>query len=182
MIVTLCGSARFERWFHAWNKALGLAGHAAFGLCVYPSQMEGKREWYTPRQKDMLDQVHTAKIKASDAVIVLNVFAYVGESTLNELDVARWSGKKVYVLESWGKGCGITNAHATVYREAAQAHGVADFRSPVDMTGYPYAYDLLGPAGHERRSIVDELAKLRPGWTAEEAERDGRFFGPDWRG
>jgi hypothetical protein len=27
MIITLCGSSRFEPWFHAWNQALSLSGH-----------------------------------------------------------------------------------------------------------------------------------------------------------
>lgn len=36
MIITLCGSSRFEAWFHMWNQALGLAGRCAFGLSSYP--------------------------------------------------------------------------------------------------------------------------------------------------
>lgn len=84
MIITLCGSSRFEPWFRLWNEALGLAGHPSFGLCAWPSR-KSRREWYTAEQKTTLDRVHLTKIERSDAILVLNVFAYMGESTLSEL-------------------------------------------------------------------------------------------------
>jgi len=158
MIVTMCGSARFEAWFHLWNEVLGLSGHAPFGLCAWPSMHE-KREWYSPAQKAMLDKVHFDKIAASDAILVLNPFAYVGESTLNEIAEARRLGKAVYTLESWGVGNGITSTHYQSVRDAAERLGVPrGFGSPFDARHDSRAcrsvWDLLGPGGEDRSALV----------------------------
>lgn len=99
MIITLCGSARFEEQFVRANKNLTLAGHVVFGLSVYPSQMEGKKDWYTQEEKGKLDAAHLRKIDASDAIVVLNVEGYVGESTAGEINWAAVHGKRVYYLE-----------------------------------------------------------------------------------
>lgn len=158
MIVTLCGSARFEPWFHLWNRALSLAGHAVFGLSSYPSQNEGVKEWYTPEDKVVLDKVHKDKISASDAVLILNPFAYLGESTLSELAWAKDQKKKIYTLESWGEGCGIGHNHNQTVQQAARDFGVWGARSPVDTIQdrgyYLYPFDLFGEAGAHRSRLV----------------------------
>lgn len=158
MIITLCGSARFESWFHLWNKALSLAGHCVFGLSSYPSTNGGVKDWCTKEQKATLDAVHLLKIKASDAVLVLNPFAYIGESTLRDIEATRlMSDKALFFLESWGKGCGITRAYYDSVQQAAATHGVpVGFGSPIDTCGWPSPWDrdLLGPAGARRNEIV----------------------------
>lgn len=159
LIITLCGSARFEPWFHAWTEALGLAGHAVFGLCAWPSRHGGEKNWYTPEQKKMLDLVHFNKISASHAIVVLNVFAYLGESTLNEIAFARKQGKDIYFLQGWGKGCGIGPSHTEAYRAAADYYGVYGFGSPICTSDDRDVWStaLLGPAGANRSAIVDFL-------------------------
>lgn len=161
--ITLCGSARFEPWFHLWNEALGLAGHSVFGLCAYPSQHDGNKDWYTPAEKETLDQVHFRKIETSDAIVVLNVFAYFGESTRREIAHAREHGKGVYFLESWGQGLGIGDNHYKHVQEAAKRYGVLYAGSPID-TFHPHGrdvYHLLGPAGERRSAIVTRLKDAR---------------------
>lgn len=98
MILTLCGSARFESYWHEVNKQLGLAGHICFSMMTFPS-IEGDRLWYTPEQKWSLDLAHLAKIEESDGVVMLNVEGYLGESSLRELEWARLRNKKVIWLE-----------------------------------------------------------------------------------
>ncbi len=98
MIITLCGSARFEPQFKEWNKKLGLLGHVPFSLCCYPSD-EGSKNWYSPEQKDMLDLVHLKKIDVSDAILVLNVDNYIGDSTRREISWARMAKKQIIWLE-----------------------------------------------------------------------------------
>jgi hypothetical protein len=157
MIVTLCGSTRFESWFHLWNKVLSLAGHCVFGLGAYTSTNGGVRDWYTNEQKATLDAVHAAKIKASDAVLVLNPFAYIGESTLREIGAAKETGKQLFFLESWGKGIGVGLNHYEWIQRAAAAHGVpVGFGSPIDTFHWPSPWDrgLLGPAGERRSGLV----------------------------
>ncbi len=98
MIFTLCGSARFEPVWHEANKQLGLAGHISFSLMTFPS-VEGSKSWYTDEQKTMLDLMHLAKIDASDAVLMLNVGDYLGESSLRELAWARHKKKHIFFLQ-----------------------------------------------------------------------------------
>ena len=95
MILTLCGSARFEPYWHEANKQLGLAGHICFSLMTFPS-VEGDKSWYTPEQKWSLDLAHLAKIEQSHGVVMLNIDRYLGESSLRELQWARIRHKRVY--------------------------------------------------------------------------------------
>lgn len=98
MILTLCGSARFEPYWHEANKQLGLAGHICFSLMTFPS-IEGSHEWYSAEQKQMLDLAHLSKIQASDGVVMLNIEDYLGESSTRELIWARMQKKKVFWTE-----------------------------------------------------------------------------------
>lgn len=154
MIITLCGSARFEPWYHAWNEVLSCAGHCVFGLGSYPSQHEEGKDWYSPEEKLVLDQVHLAKILCSDAVLILNVWAYIGESTLREFEHAKRHGKKIYFLESWGEGCGICHDHDEPSRGVAAKYNITA-ASPIDTFGYHcFPFDLLGEGGPFRTRLV----------------------------
>lgn len=157
MVITLCGSARFEPWFHMWNEALSLAGHCVFGLTGYPAS------WYTETEKGVLDSVHLDKIDKSDAIIVLNVFAYVSESTMCEIIHARSRGKRVAFLESWGIGLGITEHHSDETKATRDRYGVPiGFGSPIstvvsDENLSPWETDWLGSHGEFRSNIVTRL-------------------------
>jgi len=98
MILTLCGSAKFEPWFHAWNKALTLSGHVVMSLGAFPS-IEGEKNWYSDEQKLTLDMVHLSKIEESDGIVILNCFKYIGESTSREVEFAKVRDKRLYALE-----------------------------------------------------------------------------------
>lgn len=99
MIITLCGSARFEDEFHAWNEHLTLRGHTVFSLAVFPST-KGKKDWYDAATKITLDTAHLRKIDASEAIFVIvgpeGEPRYVGESTAREIKHATLTGKLVY--------------------------------------------------------------------------------------
>jgi len=160
MIITLCGSARFEAWYHIWNKALTLSGHCVFGLGSYPSR-EGSKDWYTEEDKAVLDAVHKGKISASHAILVLNVGAYIGESTLSEVVYAKTQNKDLHFLESWGEGLGISDNHSEDYRDSLRkffvqnSTGIAYFpASPIDTYGHHSPWTLLPEAGERRNRIV----------------------------
>lgn len=97
MKFTICGSARFEPQWHEANKQLGLQGHISYSLMTFPS-IEGNKTWYTEEEKEMLDLCHLLKIEASDAVLMLNVNDYLGESSLRELRWARIKQKCIFWL------------------------------------------------------------------------------------
>lgn len=101
MIITLCGSARFEQQFHEANEALTLAGYSVFSLAVFPSTKQGNKSWYTVEQKRMLDHVHKEKIAASDAIYVIDVDWYVGESTQSEIAYAQELCKHIFYMSAY---------------------------------------------------------------------------------
>lgn len=155
MIITLCGSARFEKLFHLWNEVLTLSGHTVFGLSVYPSLKKGTKNWYSDEEKELLDAAHRRKIDASDAILVINHFAYVGESTLKEIKYARRTGKRLYALESWGIG----SNHTLAYQNLAKKYKTWGFASPLD-TFYPHFYEpwsLLPEADEFRSNLVRKI-------------------------
>lgn len=95
MIITLCGSARFEKEFKSMNKLLSLRGHIVHTLPCYPSD-EGGKDWYTHAQKAILDKVYQQKIDNSDAILVLNIDGYVGERCKKEILYAFSKNKRVF--------------------------------------------------------------------------------------
>jgi hypothetical protein len=104
MIITLCGSTRFRKEFDEWNAKLTLQGHAVFSLGLFGKQGSdvGKPAENTPitdEQKVILDKVHKRKIGASDAIVVLNVGGYIGESTRSEIEFANLRDVDIYYLE-----------------------------------------------------------------------------------
>lgn len=96
MIITLCGSLRFEDQFKAWDERLTLAGHTVFTVSVYPSD-KGQKKWYDESTKAKLDAAHKRKIDASDAILVIG--DYIGPSTASEISHAVLSDK--LVLYTW---------------------------------------------------------------------------------
>lgn len=94
MIITLCGSLRFEESFKKWNEVLTLAGHTVFTVSVYPSD-KGKKAWYDDETKKALDLAHFRKIDASDAIFVIDDENYIGESTRREIEHAQALGKPI---------------------------------------------------------------------------------------
>ena len=111
MRITLCGSAKFEGMFHKWNKDLTLAGHTIYALAVYPSYMENNKNWYSEDQKSLLDLVHLDKILNSDAVVVIDVDSYIGDSTKREVLWARIQGKRVYWITENSKNMTMRGEH-----------------------------------------------------------------------
>lgn len=88
MRITLCGSARFENEFKKVNRVLTLAGHVVYSLAVYPSDMNGNKDWYSPHQKLILDEVHFEKIRNSEGIYIIAPGGYIGESTKREIELA----------------------------------------------------------------------------------------------
>lgn len=164
LVVTLCGSARFERWFKVWNEALTLAGHAVFTLTAFPSD-KGSKEWYTPEAKEAFDKAYKLKILRSDAVVLLNVFGYVGQSTLSETVYARRHGKAIYALESRGRGEGTASLSTLdPFRLIAAEYGCSDTVSPID-TQPPKMLDptsLFGGCGDLRETVISLLGSTNP--------------------
>ncbi len=96
-VITLCGSTRFKEQFMAVQKQLTLEGNIVISVGLFGHS--GDEEVWTPGMKEMLDNMHKRKIDMADAIYVINVGGYIGESTRSEIEYAQRNGKKVYYLE-----------------------------------------------------------------------------------
>jgi hypothetical protein len=97
--ITLCGSLRFENAVQQWHERLAFAGHTVYSMVALPSQKGDNKDWYTPAQKQTLDLLHLSKIEESDAIFVVNVDGYIGESTRREIEWAQIRCKTIYTIQ-----------------------------------------------------------------------------------
>lgn len=81
----------------AVQKKLTLEGNIVISVGLFGHS--GDEEVWTPGMKEMLDNMHKRKIDMADAIYVINVGGYIGESTRSEIEYALRNGKKVYYLE-----------------------------------------------------------------------------------
>ena len=104
-VITLCGSTRFKDEFLTAQKKLTLEGNIVisvglFGHAGDSEVWENMDEGTLTRTKEMLDDMHKAKIDMADEIFVINVGGYIGESTKSEIAYAIKTGKKVNYLEA----------------------------------------------------------------------------------
>lgn len=90
--ITLCGSTRFKDTFQQVEAVLALQGYSVYSCALWGHAGNP----LSAEDKLMLDAVHLAKIANSDAIFVLNVGGYIGESTLREIFFAQSMSKRVY--------------------------------------------------------------------------------------
>lgn len=96
-IVTLCGSTRFKEAFLEAQKRLTLEGYIVISVGLFGHS--GDDEVWAEGMKERLDDMHRRKIDMADAIFVVNVGGYVGESTRGEIEYARRNGKEILYLE-----------------------------------------------------------------------------------
>ncbi len=100
-VITLCGSTRFRDAFLEAQKRLTLEGNIVISVGLFGHA--GDEEVWMPGTKEMLDDMHRAKIDMADEIYVINVGGYIGSSTRGEIEYALKTGKKVSYLESIDK-------------------------------------------------------------------------------
>ena len=96
-VITLCGSTRFKDQFIEAQKRLTLEGNIVISVGLFGHS--GDDEVWTEGTKEMLDKMHKRKIDMADAIYVINVGGYIGESTRSEIEYAIRNGKGVRYLE-----------------------------------------------------------------------------------
>ena len=97
-VITLCGSTRFKDQFMEAQKQLTLEGNIVISVGLFGHS--GDEEVWKPSTKEMLDDMHRAKIDMADEIFVINVGRYIGESTRSEIEYAMANGKPVRYLEN----------------------------------------------------------------------------------
>lgn len=110
--ITLCGSTQFPEAFEYWNAQLTLAGNIVYSVAIMPHHANICGE-LRDDEKAKLDQVHLKKIDNSDAIFVVDVGGYIGDSTRREIEYAKLGGKEVYLLSEFSVlSFGPTRAYA----------------------------------------------------------------------
>ena len=95
--ITLCGSTRFKDDYIRVQKELTLAGNIVISVGLFGHQ--GDDEVWEDGVKEMLDDMHLAKIDMADEIFVINPGGYIGASTKREIAYASAKGKKISSLE-----------------------------------------------------------------------------------
>ena len=90
-IVTLCGSLKFQKEMMTIAEKMALEGYCIL-TPVYPVLENVER---TEKQLIKLKEEHFKRIELSDAVLVLNVNNYIGNSTNIEIEYAKELGKEI---------------------------------------------------------------------------------------
>lgn len=60
---------------------------------------------FTEEEALMLDKMHKERIKLSDAILVVNVDSYIGNSTKSEIEFAKSLGKEILYYTDLIKKC-----------------------------------------------------------------------------
>ena len=95
-VITLCGSTRFRAEYERVQKELTLQGNIVISVGLFGHS--GDDEVWKDGVKEMLDEMHLAKIDMADEIFVINPGGYVGQSTSREIAYARNRGKTVKSL------------------------------------------------------------------------------------
>ena len=90
-IVTICGSLKFQKEMMKVAEKIALEGYCIL-TPVYPVLDNIKR---TEEQLTNLKEAHFKRIELSDAILVVNVDNYIGNSTNLEIDYAKKLGKEI---------------------------------------------------------------------------------------
>ncbi|MBR0426601.1 MAG: hypothetical protein IJK18_00120 [Clostridia bacterium] len=91
-IITICGSLRFMNEIMDIAEKMELKGNCMISP-IYPTNSD--KDAYTDEEAKMLDKMHKEKIKISDAILVVNVNGYIGESTKSEIEYAKSLNKEI---------------------------------------------------------------------------------------
>lgn len=95
-VITICGSMRYSKEMMKISEELELKNGYAVIQCVY--NVDGLK--YEGVDAGTLDKIHRKKIDISDAIYVVNIGGYIGNSTKNEIEYAINNAKEVIYHET----------------------------------------------------------------------------------
>ena len=97
--VTLCGSMRFE----AQMQTIALELETRYGMNVLQCVYNPKKAELTGSDLDALAAAHYRKIDLSEAIYVVDLDGYVGESVRREIVYAEERGKEILYHSAWSR-------------------------------------------------------------------------------
>ncbi len=90
-IITLCGSLKFQKEMMTVAEKMALKGYCVL-TPVYPVLENIER---TEEQLIKLKEAHFKRIELSDAILVVDINNYIGNSTNLEIDYAKKLSKEI---------------------------------------------------------------------------------------
>ena len=90
-IITMCGSLKFQKEMMKVAEKIALDGYCVL-TPVYPVLENIER---TEEQLIKLKEAHFKRIEFSDAILVVDINNYIGNSTNLEIDYAKKLGKEI---------------------------------------------------------------------------------------
>lgn len=90
-IITICGSYKFKKEMIYIAEKQTLQGNCV----LMPNELTKRKENYTEQEIVLIDQMHKEKIKISDAILVVDVDNYIGNSTKKEIKYAKCLNKEI---------------------------------------------------------------------------------------
>lgn len=90
-VITLCGSLKFQKEMMIVAEKMALEGNCILAP-VYPTLDNIER---TEEQLIKLKEAHFKRIELSDAILVVNVNNYIGNSTNLEIEYAKKLEKEI---------------------------------------------------------------------------------------
>lgn len=91
-IITICGSYKFKKEMVEITEKMTLQGNCM----LTPIELaKPNKEAYTEDEALIIDKMHKEKIKLSDAILVVNVNGYIGNSTKSEIEYAKLLNKEI---------------------------------------------------------------------------------------
>lgn len=90
-IVTICGSMKFQKEMQKIAFDLETKHNMSVLQCVYNVEDEDISE----SKQEALAKAHLRKIEISDAIYVVDIKGYIGESVSKEIQFAKGKGKEI---------------------------------------------------------------------------------------
>ena len=92
-IITVCGSLRFIKEIMEITEKMELQGNCMLVPIYNPSK--SSKDDFTEEETLTLEKIHKERIKLADAILVVNVDGYIGNSTKNEIEFAKSLDKEI---------------------------------------------------------------------------------------
>ena len=91
-VITVCGSYKFRKEMIEISERLTLQGNCM----ILPNDLtKTGKDSYTEEEILIIDQMHKEKIRLSDAILVVDVNSYIGNSTKSEIEFAQQLNKEI---------------------------------------------------------------------------------------
>lgn len=91
-IITICGSFKFKEEIMKTAMKIELEENVVF-TPIFP--INDSKEKLSDEEKTILGKMHKEKIKLSDAIFVVNIDGYIGNSTKSEIEYAKSLNKEI---------------------------------------------------------------------------------------